>query len=88
MAKERITLQTIATQIARVNASIHKLDERMERSFAAVAEDISKLGTKEQLIALHTQVNSIEVQLRGVKHDKLDTRVTKLEDEVFGHTRG
>jgi hypothetical protein len=63
------------------------MDARMEGSFAAVAEDISKLATKEQIIALHTQVNSIEVELRSTKHVKLQSRVADLEEEVFGETR-
>jgi hypothetical protein len=80
MAKEKITLETLAQQLA-------KMDARMERGFAAVAEDISKLATKDQVIALHTQVNSIETQLRGMKHDKLQSRVADLEEKVFGETR-
>ena len=63
------------------------MDARIERGFGAVAEDISKLATKDQVIALHTQVNSIETQLRGMKHVKLQSRVADLEEEVFGETR-
>jgi hypothetical protein len=80
MAKEKITLETLAQQLA-------KMDARIERGFGAVAEDISKLATKDQVIALHTQVNSIETQLRGMKHVKLQSRVADLEEEVFGETR-
>jgi hypothetical protein len=32
----------------------------------ATKEDLEKLATKDQIITLHTQVNSIEAQLRGV----------------------
>lgn len=46
MAIKKVTLATIADQIA-------KLDARMERSFEAVAEDISKLATQEQIIGSH-----------------------------------
>ncbi len=80
MAKKKITLEAIAGQIA-------KMDARMERGFGAVAEDISKLATKDQIIALHTQVNSIETELRSMKHTKLQARVADLEEEVFGETR-
>jgi hypothetical protein len=79
MAK-KITLQTIAAEIAKLNTTV-------ERGFAAVADDISKLATKDQVIGLHTQVNSIETQLRGMSHDKLETRVTRLEENVLGHQR-
>jgi hypothetical protein len=40
------------------------------------------MATKEQLVALHGQVNSIETQLRTLR-----PRVTDLEEEVFGETR-
>ena len=80
MAKEKITLETLAQQLA-------KMDARIERVFGAVAEDISKLATKDQVIALHTQVNSIETQLRGMKHVKLQSRVADLEEKVFGEPR-
>ena len=76
----KITLETLGEQLA-------KMDARIERGFGAIAEDISKLATKVQLAALHTQVNSIETQLRGMKHVKLQSRVADLEDKVFGASR-
>ena len=76
MATE-ITLASIAAQI--------------EKGFGAIANDIADIrkdmATKEQITALHTQVNSIETQLRGMKHVKLQSRVADLEDEVFGRSR-
>jgi hypothetical protein len=45
------------------------------------------MATKEHIIALGTQVNSIETQLRGMKHSKLDGRVADLEEKVFGESR-
>ena len=80
MVKKKITLETLAEQIAR-------MDKRMEKGFAAVAEDISKLATKDQVIALHTQVNAIETELRDTKRHKLVTRVADLEEKVFGAPR-
>jgi hypothetical protein len=79
MAK-KITLETLAEQLT-------KMDARMERGFGAVAEDISKLATKDQIIALHTQVNSIETELRDTKRHKLVAGVPDLEEKVFGETR-
>ena len=38
-------------------------------------------------IALHTQVNAIETDIRTIKGHKLVTRVADLEEEVFGETR-
>jgi hypothetical protein len=47
-----------------------------------------EMATKDQIVALHTQVNSIETQLRGMQHMKLHSRVADLEEEVFGKPRG
>ena len=45
------------------------------------------MATEEQVIALHAQVNSIETELRGMRHGKLENRVDDLEEEVFGKVR-
>jgi hypothetical protein len=62
-----------------------------DRRFGAIAEDITdikrEMATKDQIIALHTQVNSIETELRGMKHTKLHARVADLEEKVFGAAR-
>ena len=101
MAK-KITLETLAEQLAKMDArmekgftavevKIDKLEGRMDRGFAAVAEDIGdireNMATKDQIITLHTQVTSIETQLRDMKHTKLRARVADLEEKVFGATR-
>lgn len=94
MAK-KVTLVSLAALMTKGFAAagkrFDKLDDRMERGFAAVASDVAEIrndmASKEQVIALHTQLNSIETQVRGMKHDKLETRVTKLEKEVFGQSR-
>ena len=74
---EKISLASIAAQI--------------EKGFGAVASDIADIkrdmATKGQIIALHTQVNSIETQIRDMKHVKLEARVADIEEEVFGKTR-
>lgn len=72
-----ITLEDIATM--------------MEKGFGAVADDISsireRVATKDdieklsgQIGVLHTQVNSIERELRDIKQ-----RLTRLEDNVIGY---
>jgi hypothetical protein len=53
---------------------IDALTSIVEKGFAAVAEDISKLATKDQVFSLQTQVNSIETQLRDMQHTKLHAR--------------
>ena len=70
----KTTLATLAEQLS-------KMDARMERGFAAVADNISKLATKEQLTGLQTQVNSIEQQLRETK---IEVRLGALEEKAFG----
>jgi len=42
----------------------------------------SNTRTKQQVVALHGQVNAIETKLRGITGDKLVTR--DLDEEVFG----
>jgi hypothetical protein len=42
------------------------------------------MATKEQIAALHTQVNSIEAQLRQMKAER---RLADLEEKVFGASR-
>ena len=62
-----------------------------DRRFGAIAEDIAdikrEMATKDQIVALHGQVNSIETELRGMKHTKLHARVANLEEKVFGAAR-
>ena len=50
--------------------------------------DIKRDMATRSNIALHTQVNSIETQLRGMKPTKLVARVADIEAEVFGKPRG
>jgi hypothetical protein len=45
------------------------------------------MATKDELMDLHTQVNSIERRLRAMKHVKLEDRVAAIEQEVFGEVR-
>jgi hypothetical protein len=53
----------------------------------ATKDDLKNLATKDQLVALHTQVNSIETQLRDMRHTQLQSRVADLEENVFGKAR-
>ena len=93
-------LEKMDTRIGQMDTRIGKMDTRMvrgfasvearmEKGFAAVADDMNEIrqdmATKAQVISLHTQVNSIESELRGVK--KLEPLVLDLKDKVFGKTR-
>ena len=71
MAK-KISLETLDTRFA-------KLEVLIERGFGA---PVSEMATKDQVVALHMQINAIETQLRGMKHVKLEGRVADLEQKV------
>jgi phosphosulfolactate synthase (CoM biosynthesis protein A) len=73
----------MATKIT-IEQKIDALTNIVEKGFAAVAEDLSKLATKEQLLGLQTQANSIEQQLRETK---IEVRLGALEEKVFGAPR-
>ena len=51
----------------------------------ATKDDITEV--KQQIVTLHAQVNSIETQLRDMKHTKLHARVADLEEKAFGTSR-
>lgn len=84
MAKKEVTLETLSAQMtagfAKHGKEIHDLTE-------SVAFVVKHMATKEQIISLHMQVNSIETQLRDMKHTKLQSRVADVEEEVFGRSR-
>ncbi len=70
---------------------IDALTSIVEKGFTAIAGDIAdirkEMATKDQIFALQTQVNSIENDIRGMKHSKLEFRVADLEEKVFGKVR-
>jgi hypothetical protein len=94
MATKKITLETLAGALAKMDARIERGFENTDTKFAALAEDIGDIkhevrekATKHQIVALHGQVNAIETQLRDAKRHKLVTRVADLEEKVFGAAR-
>jgi hypothetical protein len=91
MAKKKVTLETLDKKFddrfTKFDDRFAKLETLMEKGFAAVADDISKLTTKQDVAAVHTQVNSIERQLRDMKYPKLEDRVIAIEQKVFGKVR-
>lgn len=102
MAKKKISLDDLSALITDLGARVDKgiaasdkkitsLDTRIERGFSALADDIADIkrdmAMKDQIIALHTQVSGIETDIRTTKRYKLVTRVTDLEEEVFGKPR-
>ena len=89
----KATLNDIAAMLTKQGKEIHDLTETVSLvvKHMATKDDIAAIrhdmATKNQIVALHTQVNSIETQFRGMKHTKLQGRVADLEDEVFGEAR-
>ena len=55
----------------------------------ATKDDIADLRRelKGDIVSVARQVNSIETQLRDMKHTKLHSRVADLEEKVFGEAR-
>ena len=76
---------------ASVDSRFASVESQMEKGFFAVAEDIADIkrdmATKNHIVALHTQVNSIETQLRDMKYIKMESRVADLEEKNFGKIR-
>jgi hypothetical protein len=88
---KKTTLYDIAAMLTKQGKEIHDLTETVSIvvKHMATKDDIAALRRelKGDLVAMAQQVNSIETELRGIKRDKLVTRVADLEDEVFGETR-
>jgi len=67
-------LDTIITMLADMVGAFGKRFDKLE----------DRMATKDQMLALHTQVNSIEGQLRLGRYE---TRLGNLEEKVFGAAR-
>jgi hypothetical protein len=78
MAKE-ITLKEVGEMLEHVVKHMATKDD--------IAEIRNDMARKDQIVSLHTQLSSIETQLRAMKHTKLESSVLDLEEEVFGETR-
>ena len=75
MAK-KTTLEEIGEMLTHVVKHMATKDD--------LADMRREMATKEQIIALHGQVNAIERQLRETK---TEVRLGALEDKVFGAPR-
>jgi hypothetical protein len=98
----KIPLETLAQQIAAGFSSLRgemqsgfaKQDKEIKaltETAAFIVEHVAtkaETATKQQIVALHGQVNAIESDLRTTKRHKLITRVADLEEELFGKPRG
>lgn len=83
MAKET-TLNEIGTMMEHVVKHMATKDDLAELR-TELKGDI--MATKVTVMEIQTQVNSIETQIRGMRHGKLENRVADLEEEVFGKVR-
>ena len=90
MAK-KTTLDTLSAQMVKGFAKQGKEISDLTKTVGfvvknmATKDDIAEIrrdmATKDQVIALHTQVNSIERQLRETR---TESRLADLEEKVFG----
>jgi len=87
MPKKKVTLETLAAQVARGFAKQGKEINDLTETVGFVVKHMAKLATKDDLATLGIQVAGIETQLRDMKHTKLHARVADLEEKVFGETR-
>ena len=78
---KKTTLEDLAAMLTKHGKELHDLTESLQ--FV-----MKHMATKEQLVALHTQVNGIEADIKTMKGYKLVTRVADLEEAVFGKARG
>ena len=73
---KKVTLNEIAEMLTHVVKHMATTDD--------LADLRREMATKDQIITLHAQVNSIEMQLRAASNTKLHSRVADLEEKVFG----
>ena len=83
--------KTLEQKIDTLTTIVEKGFASVDEKFGAVADDIAdikrEMATKDQLFTSQTQVNSIESQLRDMKHTNLRARIADLEEKVFGAAR-
>jgi hypothetical protein len=74
---KKITLKEIGAMLAHVVKHM------------ATKEDLAGLRKelKADILSVQTQVNSIESQIRGMNHVRLEGRVANLEEKIFGKAR-
>lgn len=78
MAKET-TLNEIGEMLAHVVKHMATKDD--------ISDIREKMATKDQIIALHTQVTAIETDIKTTKGYKLPSRMADVEEELFGKAR-
>jgi hypothetical protein len=95
----------MATQLRKGFASIDKrftsLEARMERGFAAAADDVAHMATKHDLMAtekrLNDRIDGVRIKVDGLQNERdaealqrrdqeIPERLAKLEEKVFGGT--
>ena len=72
------------TTLNDIAAMLEKQRDEIKDLTRSVAHVVEHMASKEQVVALHTQVNSIEAQLRQTKAER---RLADLEEKIFGASR-
>ncbi len=57
------------------------------KRFDKIDHDLAAKASKEQVVSLQIQVNSIEGNIRDMQHTRLHARVADLEEKAFGKAR-
>ncbi len=78
---KKTTLNEIGTMIEFVIKNMATKDDLNDGLTGLRAE------LKGDIAHLSEQVNSIETEIRGMKHSKLEFRVADLEEKVYGKAR-
>ena len=63
----------------KTRSPIARRTDTVERGFAALAEDIAKLPTKDDLASIETRLDR-RIDKLDAKLDRLDTKLTKFEE--------
>jgi hypothetical protein len=91
MAKKKITLETLAAGVAKMDARMEKgfasIDARVDKGFAAVADDIAdireRMATKDDINALEKiltdQIAGLDGKVAGINR-RLDTEAMQRSD--------
>ena len=72
------------TTLNDIAAMLEKQRDEIKDLTRSVAHVVEHMASKEQVVALHTQVNSIEAQLRQTEAERL---LADLEEKISGASR-
>jgi hypothetical protein len=91
MAKDKIDrlTETVKAGFANLETRSASLETRMEKGFAAVAEDIEEVRTelKGDIANVSEQLTNIEAEIKPITRARLPERVADIEKDLFGASK-